>query len=66
MTEPLTVSQAAKLTGYSERHIRRLCKDEKIKSRQAGGWLYLIDADSLQAYVDEMKRLGSEKHSPSG
>ena len=64
MGDELTVSEAAALTGYSERHIRRLAKDGNIKARQVGNWLYLIDKASLLAYVDEMKTLGNGKHAP--
>lgn len=62
----LTVSEAAELVSYTERHIRRLAKNKSIKARQVGDWLYLVDKDSLLAYADRMKALGSEKHAPGG
>jgi len=64
MGDELTVSEAAALTGYSERHIRRLAKDETITARQVGEWLYLVNKESLLAYVEKMKALGNEKHAP--
>jgi len=65
MGDELTVAEAAEQTGYSERHIRRLARDSKIDARQVGGWLYLIDADSLAEYVAKMHQLGNGKHAPS-
>jgi len=62
MGQEITTSEAAKQTGYSERHIRRWAKDRRIKARQVGGWLYLVDRDSLLAHVEKMKALGNEKH----
>lgn len=65
-TDEITVAEAAELTGYSERHIRRWAKDESIEARQVGGWLYLIDRESLLQHVGEMKALGNSKHAPGG
>jgi len=65
MSMEITVSEAAALTGYSERHIRRLAKEKRIEARQVGEWLYLVGRESLLAYVEKMKALGNEKHAPN-
>jgi excisionase family DNA binding protein len=62
----LTVEEAAQRTGYSQRHIRRLAgmKDNPLKARLVGHRLYVIDTAALDTYVEEMQRLGTEKHAP--
>jgi excisionase family DNA binding protein len=60
----LTVAEAAEQSGYSEGHIRRLIRWGKIKARQIGARVYLIDAESLLKYTEAMNALGNEKHSP--
>jgi len=66
MSDELTIAQAAKLTGYSGRHIRRLVQSESVKGRQIAGWLYLVDKQSLLTYVEQMRTLGNSKHDPGG
>jgi len=63
----LTIAEAARLTGYSGRHIRRLVQDNgPVKGRRIAGWLYLVDRQSLLAYAEQMKTLGNSKHDPGG
>jgi len=57
-SELLTTAEAAKQTGYSEGHIRRLCREGKIKAMRGEGrnapWL--IDRLDLYRYVDKLGR----------
>lgn len=64
MAKELTVSEAAQLAGYSERHVRRLARQGQVDARQVGGWLYLIDRQSLMEYAEKMKALGQYKYAP--
>lgn len=61
----ITVQEAAALTGYTARHIRRLCKEEVIKSHLVGKRIYLVNKASLLAYVAEMER-GDNRMGPKG
>ena len=58
----ITTPEAAELTGYSGRHIRRLALEGTIKARLVGKRLYLIDKTSLLVYAKRMDLLGTEKH----
>ena len=62
MGDMLTVAEAAALSGYSERHVRRLVHGDKVDGQRVGQRVYLINKESLLAYVGEMKELGNEKH----
>jgi len=64
MTEKeLTPEEAAQQTGYySTGHIRWLAREGKVKSRRVGRRLLLINIASLEEYVTEMKKLGTQKH----
>ena len=62
----ITVEQAAQETGYSAVHIRRLAASGKVKARRIGKRVLLIDVDSMAAYADEMRVLGSQKHARNG
>ena len=61
-TIELTVREAAELTGYSGRQIRRLALEGTIKARMIGNIAYLIDKESLLIYTKRMDLLGTEKH----
>ena len=60
--DKLTVAEAAELSGYTRRHVTRLVKQERVDGQRVGLRVYLVDRASLLAYVEKMKRLGSEKH----
>ena len=64
MGDKLTVAEAAALSGYSERHVRRLVNWGKVDGERVGQRVYIIDKDSLLAYTQTMKELGNEKHAP--
>jgi len=58
----ITVKEAAKITKYTTRHIRRLAEQGTVKARLIGERLYLISKDSLLDYVAKMESLGNGKH----
>ena len=60
----LIPAEAAERTGYSPGHIRWLARHGKIASRRIGERVLLIDATSLDAYAERMRRLGNRKHAP--
>jgi len=62
-TEWITTKEAAELTGYHAVHIRRLAKGGIIRGFKRGRDWWL-ERESLEAYVEEMKRLGTAKHDP--
>jgi len=62
-TEWITTQEAAELTGYHVKYVRRLVKEGKITGRKRGrDWW--VDKASVRAYINEMKRLGPSKHDP--
>jgi len=58
-----TIKQAAKATGYSEAHLRRLCKETENMNEphfeaQMFGYNWAINKDSLLAFVRKQKSKG--------
>lgn len=62
--EWITTAEAAELTGYHVKYIRRLVREGKITGTKRGGRDWWVDKASVEAYIDEMKRLGTAKHNP--
>jgi excisionase family DNA binding protein len=58
MTEndQLSTKEAAQLAGVSQRHIRRLLNDGTIEGRRLGQWVWLVDRQSLQKWVESRKK----------
>ena len=56
----ITVSQAAKLTGYNEEYITWLCREKKIKA-QKYSIVWQVDRDSLLGYVARVEQLGNKR-----
>jgi hypothetical protein len=61
----LTIKQAAALTGYSEGHLRRLCKQaESMKEpyfeAELFGYNWAIDRASLLEFVRKQKSRGGQ------
>ena len=55
--------EAADLTGYNIKYLRRLVRSGRIEARKVGrDWL--IKRESLLAYKQRMDRLGPQKHNP--
>jgi len=64
-TEWITTAEAAELTGYSSVTFRWLVREGRINGRKRGrDWF--LDRKSVLDYVEEMKRLGTDKHNPQG
>jgi len=62
-TEWITTREAAELTGYSTARFRQLAIEGTILAQKRGrDWF--LDKASVLAYVEEMQRLGTAKHSP--
>jgi len=64
MPEWITTAEAAELTGYHVKYVRRLVKEGKIAGTKRGGRDWWVDKASVKAYADEMRRLGPAKHNP--
>jgi excisionase family DNA binding protein len=60
--EWLTVSEAAKLSGYHPETLRELMRDGKIHARKVS-IVWLVDRESLLAYMAKVKAMG-EKRGP--
>ena len=60
--DKLTVAEAAELSGYTGRHITRLVKQGRVNGQRVGLRVYLVDRESLLAYVLKMQRAGRERH----
>jgi excisionase family DNA binding protein len=68
MTDHITTDEAAKLTGYTRQHIRRLIRQGKIKAEKFGttgarGGVLLVNRASVLAYFRELQKAG-EKRGP--
>lgn len=60
--EWLTVSEAAKLSGYHPETLRELIREGKIKARKVS-IVWLVERKSLSAYMTKAKIMG-EKRGP--
>ena len=58
-----TVHEASKRTGYNEEYLRRLIRQEEIEAELVGT-TYLIEPESLDAYVERMKRSDDPRAGP--
>lgn len=63
MNDRLTIKQAAALTGYSEAHLRRLCKQSQSRNEphfeaEMFGYNWAIDKTSLLEFVRRQKSKG--------
>lgn len=60
MTEYISTAEASELAGYGETYIRRLVRQGKLKADKKGGQ-YWVDRDSLVAYLEMVKTMGSQR-----
>jgi excisionase family DNA binding protein len=65
LKEWLSTEDAAKLTGYHVKYLRRLVRKKRIVARKISRDL-LINRKSLLAYKAKMDSLGTAKHDPRG
>jgi excisionase family DNA binding protein len=56
----LTVSEAAKLSGYHPERIRELIRDNKIVA-QKFSIVWQVNRESLQAYLSKMQKIGKKR-----
>lgn len=64
MGQLVLVSAAATETGYSKPHITLLLRQEKVAGQKVGG-IWMVDIESLKAYVASMEELGTKKFDPT-
>lgn len=60
MTEWVSVREAVELSGYHPEYLRHLVRTGRIAGERKGP-MYWIDRDSLQAYLDEVRALGTQR-----
>ena len=60
VTDWVSVHEAAEITGYSMEYIRRLVRQGKLAAERKGP-MYWIDRKSLDEYIAEVKRLGTQR-----
>jgi hypothetical protein len=59
--EWLTVSEAAKLSGYNEDHLRELIREKKAIDARKFSIVWMVSRKSLLAYVEEKSKLGRKR-----
>jgi excisionase family DNA binding protein len=64
LADYVTTQEAERLSGYKLRWIRQLAQEGKLEAIKVGR-TWLVNKDNLQAYVREMRELGTGKHNPS-
>ena len=58
--EWISVSDAAKLSGYNKEHITRLIREEKIKAKKFAT-VWQVNRASLLAYTEKTEQLGNKR-----
>ena len=59
-SEWITVYQAAKISGYNEEHITRLCRQGRIVAKKYST-VWQVNHDSLLEYVAKVGKLGDKR-----
>ena len=65
LADYITSDEAAEISGYHVNYIRRIMRAGKIKGRKAG-LVWLIERESLHAYMDLVESLGNRRFGPGG
>ncbi|HEY62934.1 MAG TPA: helix-turn-helix domain-containing protein [Caldilineae bacterium] len=60
MPEWISVQEAAEISGYHIEYVRRLIRRGKLQAERKGP-MYWIDRASLEAYLEEVERLGTQR-----
>lgn len=60
MPEWVSVREAAQISGYSLPYVQKLARTGRVKAKRVGP-IFLIDQASLQAYLDEVRALGTQR-----
>jgi len=58
--EWITVSEAAKLSGYDEEHITRLCRQGRITARKFAT-VWQVNKTSLSEYMARAEKIGNKR-----
>jgi excisionase family DNA binding protein len=62
-TEWITTKEAAELTGYTARYLRKAIARGRLQGiRRGRDWF--LKRDEVLSYAEEMRRLGPAKHDP--
>ena len=59
----ITVSDAAKISGYNAEYLRRLIRNEKIDYRMFG-FMYQVNKQSLLKYLKAAEKQSDKRYSP--
>lgn len=59
----ITVSDAAKLSGYNEEHVRRLLRDGSIVGRKFG-IVWQVKRSSMLSYLSDAQSSEDRRHGP--
>ena len=51
----LSTAEASSRSGYHVEHIRRLIRQGRLEAHRVG-WMWFVNPDSLDAYVEDVKR----------
>ena len=54
MEDEITVTVAARISGYSQQHCRLLAREGKIRARKLGPRIWLLSAESLLEHKARM------------
>ena len=65
MSEWIDTEEAHKMSGYSQVHIRRLLREQKISCKKRGG-AYWIDKASFEEYLKAADEMDDKRHGPKG
>lgn len=59
-TDYISAIEAAKISGYHDNYIRRLCTKGKLRAEKKGQ-MWWIDRASLAAYMAQVKAQGAQR-----
>jgi excisionase family DNA binding protein len=59
----ITIGEASKLTGYNPEHLRRLLRSGELDGKKLS-ILWLVNRESLTAYIARGQKSGDKRHGP--
>lgn len=65
MAEWITTSEAADLSGYTQRRIRQLLEEGQVEGQKFGD-MWQVDRASLMAYVRKAEQMGEKRGPKTG
>jgi excisionase family DNA binding protein len=60
MGEDITVSEAAKILGYSDAHVRELITEGKLPARRFSPRVQLLNSKDVEQYKKELEKLDKQ------